>query len=136
MPRRRRSSRRPPRRGCAPAYAHLVAAGNVSERVREKGLSDADGTDDGHVAVRLDEAHRDELVEQLLVVLDLRRRIPSFEVHAGSELRALRACRRGGAIATLTLVGEQEEEEVLMRHLLLAREGDALGERVEQLAEC
>jgi hypothetical protein len=35
------------------------------------------------------------------------------------------------AVATRTLAGENEEEEVLVRHLLLSRENEALGERVE-----
>ena len=43
--------------------------------------------------------------------------------------------RRGRAVATLALVGEQQEQEILVRHLLLAGEREALGKRVEEFAE-
>jgi len=65
----------------------------------------------------------------------MRRRVPALELHVGLEERSLGARRRRGAVAALALVGEQEEQEVLVRHLLLAGERDALGERVEELAE-
>jgi hypothetical protein len=48
--------------------------------------------------------------------------------HAAESLPvALGARRRRGAVAALALVGEQEEQEVLVRHLLLACEREALG---------
>jgi hypothetical protein len=41
----------------------------------------------------------------------------------------------GGAVAARDFVGEHEEEEILVRHLLLAGQDEALGERVEEAAE-
>jgi len=116
-------------------HSVLVPARDVAECVCEEGLANADGANDRDVPVRLDEPHRDELVEQLLVVLHFRRRVPALELHVGLEERALGAGRRCGAVAALALVGEQEEQEVLVRHLLLACKHEALGERVEELAE-
>ena len=76
-----------------------------------------------------------ELVEQRAIEGDLGGRVPALELHLGLEVRALRAHRGGVALAAIDLVAEQQHEKVLMRHLLLAREREPLGQRVEQLAE-
>jgi hypothetical protein len=94
----------------------------VAERVREKGLAHPDGPDDGDVVMGFQEAEGGELVEERAVEGDLRRGIPVLELRAGVEARTLRAEGRGQAIAPGHLVGEDEQEKVLVRHLLLARE--------------
>ena len=112
-----------------------AAAGEPAEGVGEEGLADADGADDGDVGVGVEEAQRDELVPERAVVGDLGRRVPVLELHGGIELGLGGAQRDGGAVAARDLVAEDEEQEVLVRHLLLARQDEALGQRVEQAAE-
>jgi len=51
-------------------------------------------------------------------------------VHRGVEPGALGAQGDAQAVASRDLVGEEQQEEVLMRHLLLPREHQAVGERV------
>ena len=112
-----------------------AAAGDVAEGVGEEGLADADGADDGDVGVGLEEAQRDELVEQRAVEGDLGGRIPRLELHRGIEAGALGAERDGLAVAAGGLVAEDEQQEVLVRHLLLARQDEPLGQRVEHAGE-
>jgi hypothetical protein len=54
-------------------------------------------------------------------------------VIVGSSLGS--AQRDGGAVATRDFVGERKQEEVLVWHVLLASEDEALGERVEETTE-
>ena len=68
--------------------ASAAAAGDVAERVGEEGLADPDGADDGDVGVGVEEAQRDELVEQRPVEGDLGGRVPGFELHGGIEVGA------------------------------------------------
>ncbi len=112
-----------------------AAAGDVADRVGEEGLPHAHAADDGDVVVRLDEAQRGELVEKRPVELGLRRLVPAFELAVGLKEGPLGAEGGGLAVAPLGFVGEGEQQEVLVGHLLLAREGEALGQRVEHLRE-
>jgi hypothetical protein len=41
----------------------------------------------------------------------------------------------GDAVAARDLVGEDQQQKILVRHLLLPGEGEALGERVEDRAQ-
>ena len=109
-----------------------MPTGDVSKRMRQERLADADRTDERDVGVRLDEAHRHELVEQRLVVRHLRTRVPLLDLHLRVELRASRAHRHRRAVSTRDLVGEQQEEEVLMCHLLLACEREPIGQRIDK----
>jgi hypothetical protein len=107
----------------------------VAEGVGEEGLPHADGPDDGDVVVGLQEAERGELIQQCAVEGDLRGGIPVLELRGGVEARALSPEGRGQAVASRHLVGEDEQEEVLVGHLLLAGEGEALGQSVEEPGE-
>jgi hypothetical protein len=60
---------------------------------------------------------------------------PVFELGGGVEARALGAQGRGQAVAPGHLVGEDEQEEVLVGQLLLAGEEQALGQGIEQAGE-
>jgi hypothetical protein len=63
-------------------------------------------------------------------------RIPLLEGHGGIEMGLGSAHGDSGTVAARHLVGEHQEEEVLVRHLLLTGEGDeALGKRVEEATE-
>ena len=77
-----------------------AAASDVAEGVSEKCLSDSDGPDDGEVMMRLEEAKRDELVEQRLVERHFAGLVPRFELHHRIEASALRAERAGQAVAS------------------------------------
>jgi hypothetical protein len=85
--------------------------------------------------MRLEEAKRDDLVEQRLVERHLGGVVPRFELHRWIEVSPLRAQRAREAVAARGLVGEHEQEEVLVRHLLLSRESEAIGQRVEHARE-
>src|SRR5262252_11053192 len=50
-------------------------------------------------------------------------------------MAALDAEDDGEAVASRRFVAEDESQEVLMRHLLLAREDESLGQRVEHAPE-
>src|SRR5271170_5578326 len=108
---------------------------DMADAMREEALADTDGADDGDVGALLDEPQRDELVEQLLVEGDARGLVPALELHLGVEVRTLRAERGSEAISTRSFVLQHQEQQVLMRHLLLSRERQPLGQRVEHAAE-
>jgi len=108
-----------------------AAAGDVAEGVRQEGLADADWADDRDVRVGFEEAQRDELVPQRPVVGDLRGGVPALELHLRVEVAALGAQAGGAAIAATDLVSEDEQQQVLVGHLLLTREREPLGQRVE-----
>ena len=62
-----------------------AAAGDVAECVREKRFADADGADDRHVRVRIEEAQGGEFVEERPIERDLRGGIPRLECMVGSR---------------------------------------------------
>jgi hypothetical protein len=127
------------------AHEHLIgphgkdgaalATRDVAEGVGDEGFADADGPDEGDMGARVEKAERDELVKEDAVEGDLGRRIPGFELHGGIEARALRPEGRGLTVAARGFVGEDEEKEILMRHLLAAREGETFGQGVGHAGE-
>jgi len=76
-----------------------MAAGEPAKRVGEKGLADADGADQCHVRMGVEEAQRHELIPERAVVGDLRARIPLLERHGRIELRL------GGSVPTDVIRG-------------------------------
>ena len=66
-----------------------------------------------------------------LVVRDLGAGIPVLQTHGGIELRLGRPRADGHAVAPGHLVGEHQQQEILVRHFLLAGQGEALGEGVQ-----
>ena len=112
-----------------------AATGDVAQGVGEKALADADGPDEGDVVMRLQEAERDELVEERAIEGDVGRGVPVLELGARVEAGPLRPQGGGQAVPARHLVGEDEQEELLVGQRLLAHEGEALGERVEDARE-
>ena len=107
----------------------------MRERVGKKRLADAHRPDDRDVRVRLEEAERDEFVPQRAVVGDFRSLVPALKLHLRVEVAALGAHGSGAAVAAADLVGEHEQEQVLVGHLLLPSDGEPLRQRVEYRRE-
>jgi hypothetical protein len=107
----------------------------MPECVSQEGLADADVSDDRDMVMRLDEAERSELGEQSLVEVNLGGGVPAFEAGVGLESSFLGAKSGGEAIASLHLVGEHEEKEVLVRGFVLASEEKPLGQGIEHARE-
>ena len=116
-------------------HAAAAPTGDVPEGVREKRFADADRTDDRNVRMRLEKPQRRELIEQRAIEGHLRGRIPGVEVHGGIEARALHAQGDSQTIAARRLVAEYEQQEIVVRHLLLAGEEHPLGQGVEHASE-
>ena len=90
------------------------------KRCSEKGLADADRADERDVGSSLDEVKRAELCPQLLIEADLGGAVPRLDLLLGTEVRLLAEELGGDAVAATDLVGEQHQQEVLVRDLLLA----------------
>jgi hypothetical protein len=112
-----------------------AAAGDVAEGVSEEGLADADGADEGDAVMSLQEAEGNKLIEQGAIEGDGGRRVPVLDLGTGIEAGALGAQGGGETIAAGDLVGEEKEQDVLMRELLLPGQGEALGQGVEDAGE-
>ena len=108
-----------------------AATGEMPECVSEEGLADADVADDSDVVMRLDEAERGELGEQSLIEVNAGGRVPVLQVRVGLEASFLGAKSGREGVATLSLVGEDEEKEVLVRGFILASEKEPLGQGIE-----
>ena len=103
----------------------------MAQGVGEKGLADADGPDDGDVSVRVEEAQRRELVEGLAIKGHCRGGVPGVSAHRGIQARRLDAHGDGQAVAAGDFIAEDLQQEVLLRHLVLARQRESLGQRIE-----
>src|SRR5579862_3571952 len=112
-----------------------MTAGEVTESVGDEGLADADGPENDDVPMRLQEAQRTELCEELLVEGDLGRLVEPLERHVGVELGVGDSVGDGGVVAPCDLVGDEQGEDLLERHTLRLREVEPLGQRVEDAAE-
>ena len=113
----------------------LSGACDVGDGVCEEGLAHTDGADNDRVVMSLDEAEGDELIKKVLIEGDFGRGIPPFEAKVGIEVCLLGTKGGGLGVAAGDLVREDEQEEILVRHLLLASEGQALGESVEKFGK-
>src|SRR5207249_1937967 len=98
----------------------------------EKRFADADRADNRDVGVALQKAKGRQLIEERAIEGDFRRGIPGFEVHRGIKMRFLHAKRHRETVPPGDFVAEDEQEPVLMRQLLLAREDEPLRQRVEE----
>src|SRR5262245_42388259 len=102
----------------------------MSKRTRHEGLADADRSEDDDVAVRFDEAKAGELREQSLVERDFSGLVEVLEPHLRIEPGDGSAALSCSCVASVDLVGEQEEEQLLERHALLVGEREALRQNV------
>ena len=112
-------------------HRRTAPAGDVSEGVGEKRFADADGPDDGDMGVGVEEAQRGELVQECTIEGDLRGRVPALQAHRRVETRFLHAERDREALSPGDFVTEHLEEQILVRHLLLARKREPLRQGVE-----
>ncbi len=112
-----------------------VTAGDVAEGLRDEGLADADGPEDDDVAMGLEEAKARQLGEHALVEAHLRRLVPRLEAHPRIEARLAGTQIGSDVVAPRDLVGEDEQQEIVKRHLLLVGEHESLGERVCDASE-
>jgi hypothetical protein len=87
------------------------------------------------MVMRLQEPERAELTEERPIEGDLGRGVPVLELGGRIEAGPLRPQGGGQAVPARHFIGEDEQEEVLGRQRLLAHEGEALGERVEDARE-
>ena len=101
----------------------------------EEGFTDASWADDGDMGAGLEEAQTDELVEQSAVVGYLGRGIPTLELLVRVELGTGGAADGGSTVTAADLVGQGEQKQVLVGHFLLARQGKAIGQGIEQTTE-
>jgi hypothetical protein len=117
--------------GASSEYGVTPTTGEMPECVSQEGLADADVADDSDMVMRFDEAERGELGEQSLVEVNLGGSVPVFEAGVLFEPSFLGAKSGGEAIAALRLVGEHEEQEVLVRGFVLTRKKEPFGQGIE-----
>ena len=116
-------------------YGVTAATGDVAESVRQKGLAHADRSHDQHVPPCLQKAQGGEFVQHRSIERDLGGVIPLLELGALFEARTLRAQGSRLAVSTRYLIAQDQEQEVLVRHFLLAGQGEPLGQGVENARE-
>ena len=115
--------------------AVAAATGDMAEPRGEVGLADADRPEDEDVVMRFEEAQAGELGEKLTIEADLGGVVPGLELERRVQTSPLRAQARREQIATLALLGEDQLEEVLVRHRALPRQPQALGQRLRHRPE-
>jgi len=115
-------------RGASPAR-------DVAEGMREKGLPHADGPDDGDVGMGVEKTQRRELVEEGAIEGHLRGGVPRLQDHRGIQPGLLHPEGHAQTIAPGDFITQDEQQEIVRRHLLLAREREPLGERIEDARE-
>jgi hypothetical protein len=107
------------------------AAGRVAQGRREQRLPDADGAEEDHVFLPLDEAEAKEIADAIAVERDGRVPVEGFEGLLLFEPGTREALREIVLITPVDLVLEGELEELELGELTLAGVGDAVGERRE-----
>jgi len=112
-----------------------VTASDVTEGLRDEGLADADGPEHDDVTVCFEKTQARQLREHSLVEADLGRLVPHLEAHRRIETRFAGTEIGSGVVAPGDLVGEDEQEEIVKRHLLLVGEDESLGQRVGDASE-
>ena len=107
---------------------------NVTEGVGDEGFADTNWAKDDDVALCLDEAKADELLQDTAVVGHFGGLVPALEDHVVSEASIVRSASRRGVSTSLDFIGEHAEQEVLDRHAVFLGKGDAVGESGQNLA--
>src|SRR6185437_9506116 len=113
--------------GSCKLHVISVPARDVSEGAREERLADADGAEDAHVTTCFEKAQARELGEHALVERHLRGLVPELEPHGWIEPGLVGAVVGGGVVPPRDLVGEDHQEQILERHLLLVGQHEPLG---------
>ena len=117
---------------------HLVAgaAGRVTERTGEKGLSDADRPEEDYVLLALDEAEGEEIADTIAVEGDRGIPVEAFEgVLLFLEAGAAEALGEILLVAPIDFVLEDKLEEVELAELGFLGVGDAVRNRGESAGE-
>lgn len=117
--------------------AHLVAgaAGRMAEGAGEKRFADADGAEEDHVLVALDEAEGEEVADAITVEGDRSFPIEALEGVLLIEARLGEADAEILVVATVDLILQDEFEQIDLGDLLLASIGDAIRERCDDPRE-
>jgi hypothetical protein len=118
-------------------HVHGAAAADrdVAQGAGQVCLPDPDRPQDQRPVRAVEEPQAGQLVPQLAVVADGGGLVPGVEPHAGIEPGGAGAQRGGLGFAAGDLVGQDELEEVGVGHLLLAGEGEPLGQGGQHLPE-
>jgi len=121
---------------CAQAE-HLMphTAGRVSQRRREEGLSDPDGSQEDHVLAALDEAQGEELAHPISVESDRRIPVEALERLFFLEAGTRQAQREIRLVPARDLVVQGQLQEVELSELRLPRVGDPLRQRRDETPE-
>ena len=86
-------------------------------------------------AWRVEKAQGRELIEERAIEGDLRGGIPGLQVHGGIQMRFLHAERDGQTVAPGDFVAEDQQQQILMRHLLLARDAMRRSGKVSRIRD-
>ena len=109
--------------------------GGSAERLDQKRLADADGSDQNDVLLALQELEREDVLE--LVTVDVHGRAPIERVQRDTLLKAglIEMPFKGLLLAALDLVGEQQRQKGGVIELLGARQRESLGQRGYELTQ-
>src|SRR5579863_10706298 len=121
--------------GAGHGHGAAAADGDVAQGGGQVGFPDADGAEDQGAVGAVEEPQGDQLVPELLVVADGGGGVPGFGAHGGVQAGVLGAQGDGSGFAAGDFVGQDELEEVGVGHVLLAGQGEALGQGGGELAE-
>jgi len=97
--------------------------------------TDADRAEYQCAVGAVEEPQGDQLVPQLLVVADGGGGVPGFGAHGGVQAGVPGAQRDGACFAAGDFVGQDQLQEVGVGHVVLAGQGEALGQGRGELAE-
>jgi excisionase family DNA binding protein len=108
---------------------------DTSQGTKGAVLTMADGSQDQGAVGGLGEPEACQLVPQLLVVADGGGGVPGLQPHVRVQAGGAGAAGSRSVVAAGDFVGEQQLEEVVVRHVVLAGEGEPVGEGGQELAE-
>ena len=112
-----------------------AADGDVAQRGGQVGFPDADGPQDQGAVGAVEEPQGDQLVPELLVVADGGGGVPGLGAHGGVQAGVAGAQRDGARFAAGDFVGQDQLQEAGVGHVVLAGQGEALGQGGGELAE-
>ena len=107
----------------------------MAEGAGEEGLAHADGAEEDHILLALEEAEREEILHALAVEGDRRVPVEALEGLLLLEAGAGEAEREVLLVPAVDLVLEHELQEVELSELRLAGVGHSVGQRRQQARE-